>query len=84
MELEGCHRVNVNEGGDGADDGSLHGVGIDVEEGAGGANKGRFHGVMIMGFFLKISGSHFQMNISLHLNPGNSGYISFLRNHGNK
>ena len=77
MELEGGHRVNVDEGGDGANDGSLHGVGVDVEEGVGGANEGRLHGVMIMGFFLKISGSHFQMKFSLHLNPGNSGYISF-------
>ena len=50
VELERGGGVDVEEVGDGAGDGSLHGVGVDVEEGGGGANKGRLHGVMVMGF----------------------------------
>ena len=50
MELELGEGVDVDEGGDGASVGSLHGVGVDVE--GGGDNVGSLHGVMVMGFLL--------------------------------
>ena len=52
MELKGCAGVDVEEEGDGASVGRLHGVGVDVE--GGGDSVGRLHGVMISGFVLDI------------------------------
>ena len=47
MELQGAEGVDVEECGDGASVGRLHGVGVEGE----GDSDGRLHGVMFMGFF---------------------------------
>ena len=70
MELQGAEGVDVDEGGDGASVGRLHGVGVEGER----DSDGRLHGVMFMGFFFKIWLSF--SNDFVHLNPGNSGYNS--------
>ena len=77
MELELGEGVDVDEGGDGAGVGRLHGVGVDVDEGGDGANKGRLHGVMFMGVLLTNFWLSFSNEKSSHLNPGDTGYISF-------
>ena len=47
MELQGAEGVDVEECGDGASVGRLHGVGVEGER----DSDGRLHGVMFMGFF---------------------------------
>ena len=47
MELQGAEGVDVEECGDGASVGRLHGVGVEGE----GDSDGCLHGVMFMGFF---------------------------------
>ena len=49
MELQGGEGIDVDEGGDGANMGRLHGVEVGVE--GEGDSDGRLHGVMFMGFF---------------------------------
>ena len=66
MELQGAEGVDVEECGDGANMGMLHGVGVGVE-GEGDSN-GRLHGVMFMGFLFNIWLSF--SNDFVHLNPG--------------
>ena len=47
MELQGAEGVDVEECGDGASVGRLHGIGVEGE----GDSDGRLHGVMFMCFF---------------------------------
>ena len=70
MELQGAEGVDVEECGDGASVGRLHGVGVEGE----GDSDGRLHGGYVHGFLFNIWLSF--SNDFVHLNPGNSGYNS--------